>query len=208
MIYRATHHFFFHSYFRFYSVWKTLRNFREVKLNGNFDDRGLPMLVISNHFSWWDGFWAVYLNEKKFHRRFHFMMLEDQLRKNIFLNKTGGFSVKKGSRSIVETIAYTAELLSDKGNLVLMFPQGEIMSMHTPQVKFEKGVEHIIDRCKSEIHILFLVNIIDYFSWAKPSLFMYFNEYQGDDRSFETLQEEFNRFYTECRNENIKMKVK
>jgi 1-acyl-sn-glycerol-3-phosphate acyltransferase len=207
MIYRASHQFFFHNYFRFYSVWKTRRKFREVRLKGRFDDRGLPMLVIANHFSWWDGFWAVYLNEKLFHRLFHFMMLEEQLLDNRFLNKTGGFSVKKGSRSIVETIAYTAELLSDKRNLVLIFPQGEIMSMHTPLVKFEKGVEHIIDRCKSEIHILFLVNIIDYFSWAKPSLFMYFNEYRGEDRSFETLQQEFNRFYEECRNENIKMKV-
>ncbi|HOO98004.1 MAG TPA: lysophospholipid acyltransferase family protein [Bacteroidales bacterium] len=206
MIYRASHHFFLYPFFRFYSVWKTRRNFREVKLTGDFDDRGLPLLVISNHFSWWDGFWTVYLNEKKFHRLFHFMMLEEQLLKNMFLNKSGGYSVKKGSRSIAETISYTTELLRDKKNMVLMFPQGEILSIHTPELRFEKGIEHIIKRCSSEIHILFLVNLIDYFSWAKPSLFMYFREYKGEDHSTITLENAYNRFYSECRMKNISIK--
>ena len=132
MIYRATHHFLIHPFFRFYSVWKTRRKFHKVYLNGTFTDKNLPVLLVSNHFSWWDGFWAVYLNEKIFHRIFHFMMLEEQLKSHMFLNKTGGYSIKKGSRSIIETIDYTAQLLSDRKNLVLIFPQGEISSMHIP----------------------------------------------------------------------------
>lgn len=206
MIYRASHHFFLYPYFRFYSVWKTKRNFREVNLIGNFDDNKLPILLISNHFSWWDGFWAVYLNEKLFHRAFHFMMLEEQLRKNMFLNKSGAYSVKKGSRSITETIDYTAELLSDKQNLVLLFPQGEIRSLHTPRVIFEKGIEHIIGKCLNEIHILFLVNLVDYFSFDKPSLFMYFREFKGEERSSRKLEDEYNLFYSECRHKNIEIR--
>lgn len=205
MIYRASHHFFLYPFFRFYSVWKTKRNFSGVSVRSSFSDRGLPVLLISNHFSWWDGFWAVYINEKLFHRTFWFMMLEEQLTKHMFFNKTGGFSVKKGSRSIVETIDYAALLLSDRKNLVLMFPQGEIRSMHTPEIVFEKGIEHIIKKVSGRIHLVFLANIIDYFSSERAGLFMYLREYSGNDFTTETLCREYNRFYSECISENLKM---
>ncbi len=205
MIYRTTHNFFVYQFFQFYSVWKTKRNFHSVYVNGNFDDKGLPLLLISNHFSWWDGFWAVYLNFKLFHRKFHFMMLEEQLEKHMFFTKTGGFSIKKGSKSIIETINYTAQLLSDKNNLVLIFPQGEIRSMHTPEILFEKGIEHIIKKTNGKIHLIFLVNIIDYFSSQKPGLYMYLKEHQGEDYTIEMLKTEYNRFYSECIAENLKM---
>jgi 1-acyl-sn-glycerol-3-phosphate acyltransferase len=205
MIYKNTHNFFLYNYFQFYSVWKTKRNFHRVYVNGNFDDKGLPLLLISNHFSWWDGFWAVYLNYRIFHRRFHFMMLEEQLKKHMFFTKTGGFSIKKGSKSIIETINYTAQILSDKKNLVLIFPQGEIRSMHAQEILFEKGIEHIIKKINGEIHLIFLVNIIDYFSSQKPGLYMYLREYTGEDYTTEKLQKEYNRFYSECIAENLKM---
>ncbi len=54
------------------------------------------------------------------------MMLEEQLRKRMYLNKSGGYSVRKGSRSILKSLDYTAELLKEKKSLVLMFPQGKI----------------------------------------------------------------------------------
>jgi 1-acyl-sn-glycerol-3-phosphate acyltransferase len=205
MIYRTTHNFFVYHFFQFYSVWKTKRKFHTVYVNGNFDDRSLPLLIISNHFSWWDGFWVVYLNYKIFHRIFNFMMLEEELKKRMFFTKTGGFSIKKGSKSVIETIEYTAELLSDKKNLVLLFPQGEIKSMHTPEMKFEKGIEHIIKKIPDKIHLIFLVNLVDYFSSQKPGLYMYFREYLGDDFTTETLQREFNKFYSDCIYENLKM---
>jgi hypothetical protein len=205
MIYKASHHFIIHPFFRFYSVWKTGSKFHKVYLNGTFTDKNLPVLLISNHFSWWDGFWAVYLNEKIFHRIFHFMMLEEQLKSHMFFNKTGGYSIKKGSRTIIETIDYTAQLLSDRKNLVLIFPQGEISSMHTRDISFENGIEHIIQKINGRIHIVFLVNIIDYFSSPKPGLYMYFMEYQGDDFTTAMLQREYNKFYSDCISENLKI---
>jgi 1-acyl-sn-glycerol-3-phosphate acyltransferase len=205
MIYRTTHNFFVYNFFQVYSIWKTKRNFHKVYVNGNFDDRGLPVLVISNHFSWWDGFWVVCLNYKRFHRVFNFMMLEEELKKRMFFTKTGGFSIKKGSKSVIETIEYTAELLSDKKYMVLLFPQGEMKSMHIRDIKFEKGIEYIIRKIPNKIHLIFLVNLIDYFSSRKPGLYMYFREYTGVDFSTETLEKEFNLFYSECMAENLKM---
>ena len=203
MIYRAKHHFFIYPFFQFYSLWKIKRHFRKVSLIGEFTDKNLPVLLVTNHFSWWDGFWVMYINLKLFHRKFYFMMLEDQLIKHMFFNKTGAYSIKKGSKSIVETIDYTVSLLSDGKNLVMLFPQGEITSMHISSVVFEKGIEHIMKKINSKIHLVFLVNMVDYFSSPKPLLNMYFTEYKGLDYSTEKLQEEYNRFYSECISKNL-----
>ena len=205
MIYRAKHHFFIYPFFQFYSLWKIRRIFHKVSLIGEFKDKNLPLLLIANHFSWWDGFWVMYMNLKLLHRRFHFMMLEDQLKKHMFLNKSGGYSIKKRSKSAIETMDYTVQLLADKENLVLLFPQGEIKSMHTPVINFEKGIGFIMKKIHGAIQILFLVNITDYFSNQKPLLNMYFTEYEGQDFTVEAMQKEYNRFYTECFCRNLKM---
>jgi 1-acyl-sn-glycerol-3-phosphate acyltransferase len=202
MIYKATHNFIIYPFFIRYSIRKIKRNFHNVFISGEFREKNLPLLLISNHISWWDGFWAVYLNMKLFHRKFYFMMLEDQLKKHMFFNKTGGYSVKKGSKSIIETIDYTASLLADPKNMVLLFPQGKIESLYTKTIKFETGIEHIIKRLSSDIQVIFLVNLIDYFSNPRPGLYMYFKEYQGKDFTTEKIQEEFNRFYYDCISNN------
>ena len=71
-------------------------------------------------------------------------MLEEQLKKNWFFQYTGGYSIKKSTRSVVESLNYTAELLENNKNLVLMFPQGKIQSMHRSEFVFEKGIERIL----------------------------------------------------------------
>jgi 1-acyl-sn-glycerol-3-phosphate acyltransferase len=182
------------------------RNFHDVYLNGDYHEKNLPVMLICNHLSWWDGFWAMYLNIKLLHRKFHFMMLEEQLKKYMFFNKSGGYSVKKGSRSIIETLDYTAQLLTDKKNMVLLFPQGEIQSLYTRTIHFEKGIGHILKKVKNEVQIIFLVNLIDYFSRSKPGLYMYFNEFAGNDVTAENLQKEYNHFYEFCIAQNLSIR--
>lgn len=203
MILKASHHPVIYPFFQLYSLWKIKWNFHRVFISGDFQEKDMPVLLISNHISWWDGFWVVYLNIKLFHRIFYFMMLEEQLRSRMYLNKSGGYSVRKGSRSIVESIGYTSELLKDKKNLVLMFPQGRIESMHNHTIRFEKGIEHVLRKSAGKVQIMFLVNLTDYFSNQKPGLYMYLREYDGTDFSSETLQEKYNSFHEECVAENM-----
>lgn len=206
MILKASHHPVIYPFFQLYTLWKIRRNFHAVFVTGEFKEKHLPVLLISNHISWWDGFWAMYLNLKLFRRRFFFMMLEEQLRKHKFFNKTGGFSVRKGSRTIIETLDYTAGLLEDKKNLVLMFPQGTIESIYYNDFSFEKGIEHILKKVSGKVQILFLINLIDYFSNPRPGLYMYFKEYQGSDFSSENLGKEFSDFHAACIAENLRKK--
>jgi 1-acyl-sn-glycerol-3-phosphate acyltransferase len=207
MIIRARHNFLIYSFFKLYTVWKIRRNFQDIEINGEFHDRGLPVLLISNHISWWDGFWAVYLNRKVFKRKFfYFMMLEEQLKKNRFLSYTGGFSIKKKSLSIIESLNYTAELLGDKRNTVIIFPQGEIQSLYNSLINFDKGLEFILKKLTGEVHIIFLTSLVDYFSGQKPGLYMYFSEYFEKDLTVRTIEKEYGLFYKQCISENIKLK--
>lgn len=206
MIVRATHNFFIYKFFKLYTVLKIRKNFEKVHIKGSFKDRQLPILIISNHISWWDGFWAEYLNLNLFHRKFfYFMMLEEQLVKNRFLSYTGGFSIKKKARSIIESLNYTAELLTDNRNYVLIFPQGEIQSLYNDKIYFDKGLELILKKLTSSIHFIFLVSLIDYFSDQKPSLYMYFREYTEEDLTIHAVEKEYANFYCQCRNANIEM---
>lgn len=205
MIIKAKHNIFIDSFFRFYVIWKMKRAFQSFKIENKVEDKNLPILLICNHTSWWDGIWTLHLNQQLYHRKYHFMMLEEQLHKNWFFKFTGGFSISKNSKSIIETLNYTAELLADKQNMVLLFPQGEIGSMHDTKFVFEKGVEKILQRTKNAVQVIFVANLIDYHSYAKPTLHEYLYDYSGTF-NFEEIQNEYNRFYKNCIVRQIKMK--
>lgn len=172
--------------------------FRKVIISGTYNEKNLPVLILANHVSWWDGFWVMYLNLALFKRRFHFMMLEEQLNRFTIFKACGGYPVRKGSRSIVETLNYTAGLLENSENLVLLFPQGKLRSQHSRDFAFEKGVEKIIAQVKSELQVFFVVNLTDYLSHRKPALFIYLKEYDGRNMSAAELSIDYAEFYYDC----------
>jgi len=194
LIIKAKHNWFLDPFFRQFVIWKMKRSFHAFNLMGKVQDKNLPILLICNHMSWWDGIWALHVNQQLFCRKYHFMMLEEMLQKNWFFKYTGGFSVNKNSKSIIETLNYTAGLLSQKNNMVLLFPQGEIVSMHNPVFEFEKGVEKILQRTKNKVQVIFLANIIDYLADVKPSVYAYISDYTGSYKTT-SLESAYNDFY-------------
>ena len=134
------------------------------------------------------------------------MMLEEELRKNWFFQYTGGFSITKQSKSIFETFDYTAKLLSDAQNLVLLFPQGNIKSIYQNKFVFEKGTEKILQRTKNEIQIIFQVNLIDYFADAKPNAFFNLHHYTGA-WNVDEIENAYNTFYEQCLQTQAKKEI-
>ena len=199
MIIKAKHNFIIHPIFKQFSRVMINRHFSRVEVIGNIDvSSECSILLLSNHTGWWDGFWHLFLNMKVFKKKFHFMMLEEQLKKHWYFNYTGGFSVNKSAKSIVETLQYSAELLSHPTNLVLMFPQGKIESIYKQSFAFEKGVQKIIEKTdRSKVQIVFLVNSIDYFLNKKPILHHYIKEYTESDTNYLTLEKSYNAFFQE-----------
>lgn len=201
----ARHNILVYSFFKSYSRLIIKRNFSRVVISGTVQAKKLPVILVANHVSWWDGFWAENVNLKIFGKKFYFMMLEDQLRKHWFFNYCGGFSIKKKSRSVIDSINYSVKLLADSANLLLIFPQGKIESAHKKEFKFEKGIEKIIEKTgMGKIQVVFLVNLTDFFSEPKPSLYQYMEEYDRDDVSCTAIEAAYNRFYLECIDAQIK----
>jgi len=197
---KANHSFLGKLFFSIYSLVKLKQQFQQILFKGEFEDKGLPVLIIANHFSWWDGFIQLQINERFLRRKFHVIMLEEQLEKFMILNKAGAYSVQKNSRKIIESLQYTVDLLSDNKNVVLLFPQGEIQSLYTQEFKFESGLEYILKNKQKDIQFIFNVNLVDYFSYKKPTLSVYFKNYNPQlPMNLQTIETDFNDFATECK---------
>ena len=173
---KANHSYLGVLFFKYYSKIKLKNHFQDIRFVGDIEDLGKPILVISNHFSWWDGFIQLQLNNLLFKRKFHVMMLEEQLEKFKILNKGGAYSVQKNSRDILNSLNYSVDLLNDNNNLLLIFPQGEIQSLYTDNFIFGTGLNYLLKNRKTDFQLIFNINLVDYFSESKPTLTIYFKE--------------------------------
>ena len=195
MIIRARHHWFYYPFFKGYSRLMPALDFRQVNYHVHVEDRGWPVLMIGNHFSWWDGFIALRINMKLFRRKFHIMMLEEQLRERMFLNKAGAYSIRKSHRSMVESFAYTRELLSDPGNMAVMYPQGAIHSLYDHPFVFEKGWYNIIRKLETPVQLVFYHALVDYYAHRKPTLNLYVYGVEDERAGAEAVERTFNELF-------------
>lgn len=194
---KARHKPFYVWLFNQYTRIMLKRHFQEININSNVKLRNIPTIIVANHFSWWDGFFVVYINYVIFHKKLHVMMLEEQLKKHRILSKAGAFSVKKKKKSVLESIDYCISLLNDPENLLLFYPQGEIQSSYHFPVKFEKGLLKILEGTDKEFQLAFLVVLTDYFSNKKPVLNLNITEFSGQC-SHSEIEKEYNNFMAEC----------
>jgi 1-acyl-sn-glycerol-3-phosphate acyltransferase len=131
------------------------------------------VLLLANHFSWWDGFLMYYLNHKLLGKKFHVMILEDTARQVTFFKYVGAFSINKSSRDMVASLDYAAGLLNDPENMLLIFPQGKLYSNFTDKVIFQKGLIKIISGAQHNFQLLFAATFIEYFKYRKPDANVY-----------------------------------
>lgn len=191
---KARHHWFFTPFFNWYVRSILKRDFYKIEVIGQWKPVAESAIIIGNHFSWWDGFWALWLNNQFLHKRLHVMMLEDQLKPRRFLSKAGAYSIKPGSRSVVESLKYSVELLNDPQNAIVIYPQGKIFSMHKTSFEFEKGIERIVKQSEPG-QLLLYAAFVDYFSNRKPTLFFYLHEIDSLQYTKQQLENLYNKFY-------------
>ena len=194
---KARHEPFYVWLFNQYTRIMLKKHFHKININSNVRLRNIPTVIIANHFSWWDGFFVVYINYWMFHKKLHVMMLEEQLKKHRILSKAGAFSVTKKKKSVLESIDYCISLLDDPENLLLLYPQGEIQSSYHFPVKFEKGLLKILNGTNKEFQLIFLVVLTDYFSNKQPLLNLNLTEYSGRFSHGE-IEKVYNSFMKEC----------
>ena len=154
------------------------------------------ILLLANHFSWWDGFFIFYINKKLFKKQFHVLVNSDNYKKVGFLKYLGAFAPEKKGKDIFDTLNYAGELLDNPNNLVLVFPQGKLHSNHAKSIVFEKGVMQMINASQKKINIIFAATFVDYFAKRKPSANTYLQSWENEEYvSLQLLKSAYNKHY-------------
>lgn len=134
-------------------------------------DNSKALVVIPNHFSWWDGFFVYHLMKLTVKKNVHIMMLEEQLRRYWFFQKIGCYSVNpQNPSSSVSSIKYSLELLSNPENSIVIFPQGEIEPYEKRPVTYQKGVETLCNKSQTGFDIIPIAFKIYYTNEKLPSI--------------------------------------
>lgn len=162
----------------YFLTWFFRRRFNKMVISQAEILPGHSYLLMCNHFSFWDAFWASYLCLHGIHKHqtmtgFSIMILEKQLRKNMWMRYFGCFSIAPGKASVQESLDYAAEMLNNPGHLLLMYPQGNLESCHIRHIVLKDGVKDIIGRVTGKCQLIWSSNIVEYFESLKPSV--YFN---------------------------------
>ncbi|NUM80027.1 1-acyl-sn-glycerol-3-phosphate acyltransferase [bacterium] len=166
---RAKHHPWAERIFRLYIDYLFRKNFNRIVLIGHVPtiDPALPMLLLPNHTTWWDGFFIYLLNREIFRRQIYMMMLEEQLRRYWFFSKIGCYSISP--TSVRASLEYTQKILRSGSTLVCMYPQGELVSTHAPII-YKHGVEWI---CRGQrVQLIQTAMKIEYSHKPKPDVFI------------------------------------
>jgi 1-acyl-sn-glycerol-3-phosphate acyltransferase len=149
------------------------KNFHSLNYNSVEIAADKSVLLLANHYSWWDGFVLLHLNKIYFNKKFHVMVMEETAKEIWFMKYIGAFGVKKNSREMLKSLTYAGELLNDPKNLLLIFPQGKLYSSHLTKIVFQKGLLKIIEASKKDFQFLFAASFTDYLENKKPSLQLY-----------------------------------
>lgn len=161
-------------------------------------------LLMCNHFSFLDGFAAYYLCGKSVQKKLdmqnvYTMILKKQLQKNPLFQYANFFSVAPGTPSVNESLEYAAELLSKPGNVVLMYPQGNLESNHVRDIVMKDGIRHIIPLIKGNCQLLWSSNLIEYFESLKPSVYFHMLDCgTNHDFDFDQLSQKINAHHKEA----------
>ena len=200
MIYPKQNRFIFW-FFKWYVLLAVKGHFVGIKFDKISIDNNRSILLIANHFSFWDTLILFVVNEHLFKKKTHVMVLEDTMRKERFLKYGGAFSVNKNPKDILTSLNYASTLLKEPGNIVLIYPQGKLYSNFVEQVHFEKGVLNIIQQTNADFQLVFAAAFVQYFKHKKPTATVYLKtetvNYAG--KTIGDLQQAYQQHYTAAR---------
>lgn len=178
-----------------YIDYRVKTSFKQLIFEGDYlPPSGEPLLLVSNHVGWWDGFWIEQLVRRRFKRRLRVMMRYESLSRHSALRYMGGFAVPAGLRHLPELIQYSIGQLENATNALLIFPQGALYSLYEAEVGFKSGVTAIIEGAVCRPCVLFVYLMVEYGSFARPSVYLYYEPYEGELHEKQQLQQAYAAF--------------
>lgn len=120
-----------------------------IVLPGTPLDESLPVVFVSNHVSWWDGFLLRALHRKmRPGAGFYTIMLERELRKHPYFRLMGCVGIEPGKTGsldrAIESVASRRQ--ADPGLCLSFFPQGRIWPAQRRPLGFRTGIVRVLER--------------------------------------------------------------
>lgn len=183
-----------------------LRHFSSIKFIGDLKTKkDGSCLMLMNHYSYNDGAILHRICRLILKKELKAMVIEKQIKAFPILKHVGCFSINKKSRKMIESLNYASELLHDPKNMLGIYPQAGLFSMHLNKIHFESGLGYIIKRTPTiPYQIFFGVTLLDYLENFKPVARVYLKEYNGE-RQIDQMEEAYNQFYLECKQNQQKL---
>jgi hypothetical protein len=184
------------NFFSWYIQFIIKKDFAAFNYDGVETKSNSSVLVLANHFSWWDGFFLFYINKKVFKKQFHVLVNAENYNKVGFLKYLGAFAAENKGKDVLETLSYAGKLLDVQENFVFLFPLVNFYSNHLKSISFEKGVMQMINASQKKINIIFAATFIDYFAKRKPTAYTYLQHWENEEYvSLQLLKSAYNKHY-------------
>jgi len=107
---------------------------------------GVPLLLVANHVSWWDGFLLREIQrEVRRHAAFHTVVVEHQIAAHPMLGRLGGVPVDPSTPASVLRMLRTLRSLRahDPDTVFSYFPQGRIWPTSRRPLELRRGIEAV-----------------------------------------------------------------
>lgn len=136
-----------------------------------------PVLLVSNHTSWWDVMFCVYVAHRTLRGCDAFAMMDaENLRRLPFFARIGAFGVERaqaGQGLARESIDYAAGLLAAPGRLVWVFAQGDERPSTLRPLGFRRGAA-VVAHARPEATLVPLAFRYELQNTAKPYAYLAF----------------------------------
>lgn len=187
--------FFIRQILHYYVKWIVRRHFYELQVEPVEFDPDKSILLVANHFSFWDSLILYIVCYKLLKKRFYVMVREDTTIQLKYLKYGGAFSINKNSKNMLQSLDYAAKLLGDPQNLVLIFPQGKLFSNFVDDIHFEKGITRVIEKTEGKFQLLFAATFVQYLKHKKPTATVFLQNASAESKSFEDLKNAYQKHY-------------
>ncbi len=142
-----------------YIDWSMGRQFHSVRVDLSglppVLDPGTSAVVYLNHSSWWDPLLMLWLGANAYPGRDQYGPIEaSQLQRYGFFKHLGIFGVEKGTASGARVFLRTAqEVLSRRGAMLWLTPQGRFADARERPVRFAPGMAHLAARLPGAVYV-------------------------------------------------------
>ena len=166
-------------WFTWYSRRYVRRHFHSVRVSrsGLPPASRLPLVVYSNHASWWDALVCLVLKDEFFPERRAFAPIDAaMLERYKMFRRLGFFGVEQRTRRGAIQFLRTAQaVLQSPQHLLAVTPQGRFTDVRQRPVRFEAGLGHLAARVQ---HALFVPFVVEYVFWEErlPEILVRFGE--------------------------------